>query len=325
MFRWAWLLVGCSEYDFPVEPLQGGVPFPQPLPVLEREDTFLQSEQPQVDVLWVVDNSCSMSEEQDAIAANFPLFAAWFVDSGLDYHIGVISTDMQDPSHSGKLQSIAGIQWIDRTTLDPIGTFAAMAQLGTGGAASESGRAAAYTAIELKGDTDNAGFIRDAATLHLIVVSDEPDQSGEVPIGLDEWVQYLLTVKESPDRVSHSAIVGPPGGCGLQAEEGSGYIEVTERVGGILHPICTEEWDVVLDQLGEHAAGIRTEFFLSEIPVPGTISVSVIDEGVQFDFYEGTDFTYNPTRNSITFLTYVPDPMAEVILRYEALTADAGD
>ena len=64
---------------------------------------------PSVDVLWVIDNSCSMTEEQQALTDNFNKFVQYFVGSGLDYHIGVVSTNWDNESgdHRGKLR----VQW----------------------------------------------------------------------------------------------------------------------------------------------------------------------------------------------------------------------
>ena len=86
---------------------------------------MLQITSPEVDVLWVVDNSCSMSEEQEAIASNFPQFMEYFLDSSLDYHIGVVSTDMDDPQQSGLLRPAGGgMRWIDTETDDALARFA---------------------------------------------------------------------------------------------------------------------------------------------------------------------------------------------------------
>ena len=57
-------------------------------------DEFLQNKAAAVDVLWVIDNSESMREEQQGIGADFQAFVRNLIDSAVDYHIGVISTDV---------------------------------------------------------------------------------------------------------------------------------------------------------------------------------------------------------------------------------------
>ncbi len=68
-----------------------------------------------VDLLFVVDNSCSMSAYQAALADTFPVVSNYFYGSGIDFHVGVVSTDTDDPSHSGRLRQAGGQKWIDTT------------------------------------------------------------------------------------------------------------------------------------------------------------------------------------------------------------------
>ena len=68
------------------------------------EEGFIQDYNPIVDVLWVVDNSGSMSGSLDSVQANFESFINEFTLLGLDYHMTVITTDMDNPAQSGKFQ-----------------------------------------------------------------------------------------------------------------------------------------------------------------------------------------------------------------------------
>ena len=105
-----------------------------------------------VDVLWVIDNSCSMADEQEQLTSNFPSFINYFLDSGVDYHIGVISTDLDDSSEAGQLRAPDGVRFIIPDTEEPETVFEGMATVGIEGSGSEKGRGAAYTAIELRRD-----------------------------------------------------------------------------------------------------------------------------------------------------------------------------
>src|SRR4051794_9315310 len=88
------LMVGCNDYNLKGTADQAGKYNPPDLAPEVRVDAITQVTIPAVDVLWVIDNSCSMSEEQEALRSNFADFMAYFSDSGLDYHVGVVSTDM---------------------------------------------------------------------------------------------------------------------------------------------------------------------------------------------------------------------------------------
>ncbi len=318
--RWFLTLsAGCSEVGFADPSRLDAVPSAAKPVNVEVVDSFVQVTEPSVDVLWVVDNSCSMDDEQDAIAVNFPVFIEWFVSSGLLFHIGVVSTDMEDPTQSGQLQAAQGVKWIDPATPFPESVFDDMARLGVSGDSAEMGRAAAYTAIELKGQTQNAGFIREEARLAIIVLSDEVDHSGDVPIGLEEWIDYLYDLKRAPSMVGVHSIVGPPGGCGLEAEEGSGYIEVTEALGGVLTPICTEDWAAVLGEIGETVANPSQEYFLSEIPIVESIEVAADIDGAHVVFTPETQWTYQPARNSVLLTDFEVEPLTPVSVTYEAI------
>jgi len=317
------LISGCSEYDIAGNEEIRGEPNPPVLEIPPNEDRIVQVTSPAVDVLWTIDNSCSMLDEQVSLTSNFDAFMNYFLGSGLDYHVGVISTDNTMVTHQGTLREVAGERWIADDTQDPITVFSAMASLGTSGSATEAGRSTTYKAIELKKNAENIDFIREEAGLHIIVISDEQDQSTANPISKLEFIDYLATLKTEEDAVTFSSIVnGPACGnfCNGGESAGTNYIDVTLGVGGILSEIHADEWVEVLEQLGVQAAGLKREFFLTELPVPGTIKVEILDEGTVFTFVEGDDWNYDAARNSIVFVEYIPSPLAEVHITYDKLS-----
>lgn len=60
-----------------------------------------------VDVLWVVDNSCSMADEQASLGQAFQRFVDTFFGLTVDFRIGVTSTDVEHPA-SFELTGISG-------------------------------------------------------------------------------------------------------------------------------------------------------------------------------------------------------------------------
>lgn len=309
-------LVACSgEYDVVAEAdAPPPTSNPKPLESSHREDRIRQVGVPKVDVLWVVDNSCSMWEEQTALAENFPSFLQFFVGSGLDYHIGVVSTDMIDVAHQGRLRQVDGYRFIDDESPDPHLMFTEMAQMGTTGHWDEKGFEAVFAAVDIEGEGYNAGFLREAASLHVVVISDENDYSSWTSPEFSAW---LRGKKASSTLVSFSSIVGPEEDCPNAAEPGLDYLEVTRSLSGVEWPICSSEWSTVLEHLGLKATGLTSEFFLTDLPVDETIEVSVEIGGVVFGFEPAEDWIYDDQRNSIQFLEYVPDPLALVVIRYQ--------
>ncbi len=126
----------------------------------------------------------------------------------------------------------------------------------------------------------NEGFVRDDALLHVIFLSDEADTSPGYQLGGEYWRDYVdpvLYIKDSPEQVKFSAIVGPvPNGC-EGADPGHGYADAVAATSGELISICST-WE---DQIGLLAdASIGQSFFpLQWVPlVLEDIVVEVNDE-----------------------------------------------
>ncbi|MEZ4321350.1 MAG: VWA domain-containing protein [Myxococcota bacterium] len=310
-----------------------GIGQPPPVNNPVQTDRIVQVSRPSVDILFVIDNSCSMLEEQSNLAQNFPAFLQYFLTSGLDYHIGVVSTDLEDPDDSGKLQRAFGFNYIDENTPNPEAVFASMVQLGNGGWSVERGRDAVYTALELRRDGErNLGFYRDGAALDVIFVSDEDDQS--VLISPAEFRQWFTLLKWSPDQATAHSIVELGVECEEATDTGSFYLEYAAYTGGAQFSICENDWEPMLETLGIEASGLLREYFLSKIPVLETLEVNVIEpnelgEDVTIGFnvcaagQEVVDLdcevVFNASRNSIVFLEFIPDPLTEVIATYNIL------
>ncbi len=313
-------LVACQEYNLQGPKSAVTAYNPPSLEVEEKSDHITQVTVPSVDVLFVVDNSGSMAEEQRNLRDNFESFMRYFTDSGLDYHVGVVSTDMDNRQQSGRLIADGSTRYIDSSwaAADAIASFQERANLGTMGSSDERGKDAAYKALTTEANATNDGFYREEAVLSIVVISDEIDYSRDVSVA--EFVSWMNSLKAEDDQTWFSSIVGPRGGCAT-AEEGKGYLEVTAQVGGVAFSICESDYTSVLEELGMQAAGLKREFFLSEVPVTDTISVSVTTDGEE-DGFKTNEWTYNGVRNSITFASFVPEPLAVVNITYVAL-ADA--
>ena len=330
--RFGLLLLAClglaaCEQEFEISDNSDayGVDNPQGLKTPTQTDRIVQLTTPEVDVLFAIDNSCSMEDEQVALTDAFDYFMTFFLGSGLDYHVGVVSTDMDDPQQSGKLRDVFGTRWIDNETPDPVTLFTAMAWMGISGSGDEQGREAVYTAIERLENGYNQGFIREAAGLHIVLISDENDGSGNDVIGKREFAEYLLDLKPSANNVTFSSIVITDdlnlGGLVADEQVGSDYLWVTNKVGGIEWDIRSDRWDLVLEQLGVQASGLKREFFLSQLPVENTIQVAVRERQVEYAFDEGDDWVYDPLRNSVVFNEYIPPALSEVLVTYDVLAA----
>lgn len=321
-------LVAC-EQEFNISPdlPEVGLSKAQPLESTVRTDRITQVTEPRVDSLWVIDNSCSMADEQAKLVENFDMFASYFVGSGLDYHVGVVSTDMVDPDQSGKLRTVAGQRWIDAATVDPLGLFGAMATLGTTGTGVESGLGAAYTALEVERTGYNDGFYRTEAALHTVTITDEKDYTDPTIITKPEFIDWYQGLKPAVPERSYSCIVALDG-----PGRGTAYLDAAAAIGGITYDIHAPDWPSILELLGIQSSGLKSEFFLSAQPVPGSVTVSVrlpngivlpFDEAVYDDkgLFVSGEWLYSESRNSVSFLDYVPEALSVVEITYELQAA----
>ncbi|MEZ4238252.1 MAG: choice-of-anchor D domain-containing protein [Myxococcota bacterium] len=133
----------------------------------------------------------------------------------------------------------------------------------------------------------NQGFLRPGALLHIITISDEPEQSGNSYV---HWLGQYSNHVAGPEFVRVSAVVDVNNTCG---DLGTGYIDAANATGGSLLNICNSNWGTQFgDIASEILDGIRT-YNLSDPAIPGTIVVTV--NGVPT-----TDFTYSAAGNSVT-------------------------
>ncbi|HJN76763.1 MAG TPA: choice-of-anchor D domain-containing protein [Myxococcota bacterium] len=277
------------------------------------EQEFFQ----EVDVLWIVDNSCSMSGALAAVNANFGTFMGEFVDLGLDYHIAVVTTDMDNPAQSGKFMGSV----ITEDTSDAEAEFAQQVDQGSSGSGKEQGFGACEAALtDPLLTTTNTDFIREDASLAAIIVTDEDDDTdGLNSSAFSTWFNAL---KPAQEMATFSAISGPADGpCfdwtnGVDAAPAPLYVDATERTGGIHESICADEWDKALQHLSLTAAGMEYEFCLDQVPSNiGQMTVTVDGVEITYDYTDG--WIYDVTDNCITFSgDAIPGPGSTIIAQY---------
>ncbi len=282
MFFAAWL--ACTSTDT-TGPSAAGLPQPNGFDDTKESDgnvyvtdSFTHHISP-VDLLMVIDNSCSMAEEQELLDVNGQPFIDFLTLTGSDYHVGVVTTDMDNPEQAGRLQPTDdGSMWIDPTTYDPFTAFSTLVDQGIEGSGTEMGANAMYTAIEVLGETANAGFYRPDAMFIGVILSDEHDFTYDYSdLTADVFVSWLEGLKPETGLRTFNSIVGPPGGC-TYAEDGETYYNITNLIGGVVANICDSTFNGLFDTM---AASIpTTPLPLSETPLEGTIQVVATEPGL---------------------------------------------
>lgn len=283
-------------------------------------DTFQQLPTPKADVLFVVDNSGSMSEEQSSLGANLGSFLAFAQQEGIDFQLAVATTDVQNRAQSGRF--VGNPRIITTQTPNANNAFRANVNVGTNGSGTERGLEAAYLALtDPLINTENAGFLRQDAALAVIVVSDEEDYSTRA---VSFYENFLRNIKgfNNAGMFSFSAIVGTQQprctGPGGRADYAARYIQVAQNTGGVVESICNANWGQTLANIGLNSFGLRRQFILSSQPVPSTISVTVDGQIVPSVTPAGQQrWQYAQGSNSIDFQTgSVPQANATISVTY---------
>lgn len=278
-------------------------------------DTFNQLPAPQADVLFVVDNSCSMSQEQSSLGGNLTAFLQYARNANIDFHIGVITTDATRNTDGGRFRGTPRI--IDPTTANGDAVFRNTVSLGTGGSGTERGLETAYLALsDPLINTHNAGFLRAAAALAVIFVSDENDFSNRAVTFYENFFRNIKGFGNT-SMFSASAVVGTSqsscNGPGGRATYAPRYISVAQNTGGVVESICAANWGQTLANIGLNSFGLRRQFGLSSAPVASTISVRI--DGAQVPQSSGStdNWTFDATTNTITFATSQTPPEGATI------------
>jgi hypothetical protein len=270
---------GCSEFN-----LRGEDNVEQD--AVSIEETAFQDELAGVDILWVVDDTSSMAQEQSALGSALRGFAEALESAAVSWQVGVISTEASGED-AGVLQ---GDPWImTSSTEDLPSALARAAAVGTAGSPPEAGLGAAVLALsEAMLAADNRGFRRPDAALHIVVVSDTDDDSTTL-LGDDPAGAFLSFLDEDAANSGRdalfSAVVGPvPAGC--SGNSGSAlpapiYAEVVEATGGTLASICESDLTAVASSIAESSQVWPSTFALQATPLAGSLRVAV--DGVRVD------------------------------------------
>jgi hypothetical protein len=199
-----------------------------------------------MDLVFIVDDSGSMDQEQANLTANFPKFIEVlnkFTTKGgapIDYRIaatatGVSLTTTQElfgftlpgqtqTGDNGKFRTSKGMSrpWLERGDANLASTFSSIATVGTDGPSWEMPLQASRLALRERLKDANSGFVRDDALLGIVYLTDEDDCSvaassikvsgtqtcGDVSEDVANYVKFFDDLKQGRDRWATAVIAG---------------------------------------------------------------------------------------------------------------------
>lgn len=244
-----------------------------------------------LDIMWVIDNSGSMADEQEALVRNFSAFIHEFINKNIDFKMAITTTDgtatkkgLMVPNSDVALTSAKAAS--DPTTF--FNNFASMITVGTRGSGNEKGLEGTEGFLNRYGST----FLRPDAYLAVVIVSDEEDQSAKVP---SFYTDYLKSFKATAGLVKMYSIVD----TGL-TNSGTGiktgfqrYADATNLTAGIVSNI-RDDFAQILATMGDSLISLLDSFALASDPIPGTLKVYIDDVLT-------TDYTFDAASRSIKF------------------------
>ena len=310
----------------------------------QQESTYVPRK---LDVLFVVDNSGSMSSSQTALATNFPSFINYFKNKGYDFKIAVTTSDayygtqfessscsLCVPEHARfRSGTNPKVYVIDRSTPDLEAVFAQNVAVGISG----SGDERAFASFEgTLSSSLNAGFHRSDAYLAVILVSDEEDFSHDEITMNESYTQPTLhtvasyksfleifTGGQPAEDFSVSTISILDSACknalGSGRKIGLRYMELAEITGGTKNSLC-DTFDLILNNISTYIANqIVAQFQLTRTPIESSIRVSI--DGILISEDSTNGWIYDPANNLISIQGAVtPQSGAIVTINFDPAT-----
>ena len=267
-------------------------------------DQYTQTINEQVDIVWVVDNSCSMLDDQAFLASNAADFLDYLTTEGVDYQMGVMTVE------DG---AVLGYGVMDPSTPNVADELAGALQVGSGGMGIEMPFQYGYEAVTSP-LTDpggaNEGLVRPNAGLALIIVTDEDDGSGGDPA---TWTSDFQALKPDPTRVLVNGIYGGSSGC-PSASAGPRIAAVIAGTGGVEVSICDVDWLPVLSQIPDLVTGLSDTFPLTSVPLDGMLEVSLDGTPTYTGWY------YDGIYNAVVFeAAYIPAEDTVIEITYDLM------
>jgi hypothetical protein len=206
-------------------------------------------------------------------------------------------------------------RWVQPDTPNGQAEFSENLLVGTDDMGDESGLQAMELALsEPVMSGYNAGYYRPDASLAVIFLSDEPEQSAQ---DAQHYIDFLEGLKPDPARIGVSAIVGDrSAGCTATCDEaandaqpGDKYIDVVDAFGGLFGSICTCDISTFLGDIGNAATAPVRTYALRDLPLDPS-AMEVLINGAPY-----AGFTYDAVTNMITLLVAPPEG-SEILVRY---------
>ncbi len=247
-------------------------------------ETFDTPTAPPVDVLIAIDQSCSMaSDNTDDVELGFPAFVQE-LQSVADWQLMLVTDAFTACATSGVLDD--SVSNVENILVN--GAFNSAHDDNGGANRTEALLELSEIALSKTGAGQcNEGFLRPGAMLHIVTISDEPEQSG---LSAASWVSVLEGYVSDPSLLKISGVLDLNDSCGTGADE---YVDAVAQTGGASLDICSSTW-------GSQFSNIGSQVLLGAPTYPLSANADPYSLQVRVNGVATYDYVYDPATQSVT-------------------------
>lgn len=267
-----------------------------------RQERFTVGAPQPTDIVLMVDTSCSMGSELAGVFLEleevFALMETTTVDARLlspAWGTGCLDEGglfMEDGDSAA-----VGEAWLE--SFETVGAYQ--------GGEQALGSLARWLSSTTTAAACNEDLLVEGGVLQLLSITDEPDQTSDMPGHL---ASIQATLEDPRDLVINTVAGTYDAGCDT-ALANLGLYELVVETGGTYGDLCFDGWGADLAALLDQPARLQRTFPLSETPLTDSVAVSV--DGVP----QVTGWTWEESSNSVVFDEgAAPAEGATVILDY---------
>jgi hypothetical protein len=298
--------------------------------VLEKEFVYGEEENVRpVDIVMVIDQSGSMSDEIASVKTNVNMLTTTLVNSGIDFRFTMVAQKSTSAADTDKYRicvptPLASADCGDNTRFKHISDINC-ATYGCQGVDSWD----ALTTLEAR-ISDIESFMREDSLRVFIVVSDDnPSDGYQDEVDGQEFHDFISVRPGFEDYVFHS-VVGdstcPTSGGNSIANVGTDFLFLSMQTSGIVAPICSANWSQTFQDFATNILSRTLLYSLSDDPenpldnLPyDVVALDFVDpaSGTRIPQPRGTVWDYNPDNNSVTlFDGFTPSNGTKMIVKY---------
>lgn len=294
---------------------------------------------PEVNIMFAMDNSGSMTEEQWAVVQKAVDFFDRLNTLGLTFSIATVTSDDSSINGNAKVKDTGdncktnlGIEnTYTRTGFTSDRTeFEKNVCTGIDGSGSESGLYFAEQAFKTGGSALNAGYPHAGAATSVIVVTDENDMyetknGSALDLNSNAFVDNDITVYGIiPLDNNGQATSQAKTDCAsvtLDQAGGSWSVisDLATKTGGGVSSICGSKFGEFLLEVADQEAAKASPFKLAHTPISTTLKITVDGKTIYRDLNPEagqTGYKYNSATNSVAFTGVLPGSGSSILVEY---------